>query len=161
MSLLISLLRNSSRLSWLSNFFFFFSQHYLVAEYFMTAPPSVSPEGFYAKSKQKQADLIWTALFLKRSPVSEACRGVITTLITLGLEKEVQARDLNAIRSFFDSYRNDGVAGAERYCEHVYKVAGIKFAIMTNIPFDPLESQHWRPTPKVRKLECVYERKSS
>ena len=115
----------------------------------MTAPPTISPEAFYAQSKQKQADYIWEALFVKRSPVSEACRGVITTLVALGLHMEVEQRDLNAIRSFYQSYRNDGITGAERYCEHVYKTAGIRYAIMTNIPFDPLESQHWRPTPKV------------
>ncbi len=115
----------------------------------MTAPPAVSPEDFYAQTKQEQADYIWDALFIKRSPVSEACRGIITTLLALGLQKEVECRDLKAIRRFFKSFRNDGIPGAERYCEHVYKVSGIRYAIMTNIPFDPTESQHWRPTPKV------------
>jgi hypothetical protein len=116
----------------------------------MTAPPSLSPESFYAQSKQKQADAIWKALFLDRSPISEACRGVITTLLAFGLHKEVQDRDLNAIRSFYNSYRDDGIAGAERFSELVYKTAGIRFAVMTNIPFNPTETQHWQPKPKVR-----------
>jgi len=123
--------------------------HYLVAEYFMTAPPSVSPEAFYAQSKQKQADMIWPALFIDRSPVSEACRGIITTLVALGLEKEVLARDLNAIRQFYKQFRDDGVAGAEKYSKLVYTKAGVRYAVMTNVPFDPTESQHWRPKPKV------------
>ena len=116
----------------------------------MTAPPTVSPEDFYAQTKQKQADDIWHALFSERTPVSEACRGVLTTLVALGLQKEVEDRDLDAIRSFYKTYRDGGEDGAEKYCELVYKRAGIKFAIMTNIPFDPTESQHWRPKPKVK-----------
>mmetsp|Transcript_10337 Transcript_10337/g.15543 ORF Transcript_10337/g.15543 Transcript_10337/m.15543 type:complete len:421 (-) Transcript_10337:68-1330(-) len=114
----------------------------------MTASSEVSPEKFYAQSKQKQGDAIWKALFLDRSPVSEACRGVITTLLALGLEKEVMARDLNAIRKFYKSFRDGGVEGAEKYSELVYNTAGVRYAVMTNIPFDPTESQHWRPKPK-------------
>jgi hypothetical protein len=47
-----------------------------VAEFFMTAPAETTPEVFYAKTKQDQADLVWKALFLDRSPLSEATRGV-------------------------------------------------------------------------------------
>ncbi len=115
----------------------------------MTAPSEISPEEFYAQSKQRQADDIWKALFLDRTPVSEACRGVITTLLALGLQKEVEARDLNAVRKFYKSFRDGGVAGAEQYSKLVYKTAGVRYAVMTNIPFDPVESQHWRPQPKV------------
>jgi len=122
--------------------------HYLVAEYFMTAPPTITPEGFYAKSKQDQADLIWQALFIDRSPISEACRGVITTLIALGLRQQVGDRDLGNIRKFYSNYRDAGASGAEEYSKLVYQKAGVRYAVMTNIPFDPMESQHWRPTPK-------------
>ena len=123
--------------------------HYLVAEYFMTAPKTMTPTLFYAKSKQTQADLIWTALFVDRSPISEACRGVITTLEALGLSHEIQNRDLNGIRDFYRSFRNDGLAGSERFSNLVYQVSGVKYAIMTNIPFDINEAQHWRPKKKV------------
>jgi len=51
-------------------------QHYLVAEYFMTSPVSMTPEVFYSKTKQEQADLVWKHLFVDRTPISEACRGV-------------------------------------------------------------------------------------
>lgn len=114
----------------------------------MTAPSSLSPEAFFALSKQIQADMIWKALFVDRTPISEACRGVITTLVALGLDREVLSRDLNAIRNFHKPFRDDGVAGAERYSELVYRKAGIRYAVMTNIPFDPMESLHWRPKPK-------------
>lgn len=123
--------------------------HYLVAEYFMTASPSISPELFYAKSKREQADLIWKALFKDRSPVSEACRGVLTTLQAFGLSRAIQNRDLEEVRKFYSSFRDDGLAGAERFSELVYRVAGVSYAIMTNIPFDANESQHWRPKKKV------------
>lgn len=119
--------------------------HYLVAEFFMTAPQSLSPESFYAKTKREQANLIWDSLFVNRSPISESCRGVITVLTSLGLETEVYARDLNAIRKFFLKYREDGLRGSEDYCTLAFKKSGVRYAVMTNIPFDPLESQYWKP----------------
>ncbi len=122
--------------------------HYLVAEYFVTAPPSVTPQNFYAQSKQEQANLLWKALFVDRSPVSEACRGVITTCVALGLSKEIQTRDLEGIRNFYRTYRDKGPEGAEAFSQLVFDKAGIEYAVMTNIPFEPNETQHWRPTPK-------------
>lgn len=71
-----------------------------------------------------------------RSPVSEATRGVLTTLSALGLGVHVKSRDLAAIRRFYDQYRKDGLCGAERFSELTYKTAGVQYAIMTNIPFD-------------------------
>jgi hypothetical protein len=50
--------------------------HYLVAEYFITAPTHVSPEVFLSQTKQKQADNIWDELLIHKSPLSWACRGV-------------------------------------------------------------------------------------
>ncbi|KAL7511161.1 hypothetical protein ACHAXN_008062 [Cyclotella atomus] len=122
--------------------------HYLVAEYFMTAPGDMTPDAFYSLSKAKQADIIWDALFVNRSPISEATRGVLTTLSALGLGDHVKSRNLVAIRSFYDGYRKDGLSGAERFSEMAYKLSGVRYAIMTNIPFDSNESQHWRPKKK-------------
>jgi len=122
--------------------------HYLVAEYFLTAPPTVSPESFYALTKSAQADLVWKALFLDRSPISEACRGVITTLVSLGLEGEVKSRDLDKIREFYAEYRDSGEKGAEDFSRRVYEGAGVRYAVMTNVPFDANEARCWRPRPK-------------
>ena len=105
----------------------------------------MTPEAFYAKSTQEQADIIWKALFIDRSPVSEACRGVITTLQILGLEEYVQSRDLESIRNFYRDFRDKGLAGAQAFSELVYNTAGVKYAIMTNIPFESKEAQYWRP----------------
>ena len=90
----------------------------------MTAPASVTPENFYDLSKQDQADMIWKALFLDRSPLSEACRGVLTTLTGLGLEKHVQRRDLAAIREFYASYRDQQPEGAEMFSELIFAKSG-------------------------------------
>lgn len=135
-------------------------QHYLVAEYFMTAPTEMTPDIFYAKTKQDQADLVWNALFIDRSPISEAARGVgklnycflhspthnhqkkVTTLTALGLEEEVRARDLNAIRIYYHTWR-DSDDGAARFSGMVHELSGVRYNVMTNIPFDPNEARHW------------------
>jgi len=66
--------------------------HYLVAEMFMVLPldsplDSVSrpgdaptPDEFFAWPKAQQAELVFEELFVKRTPLSEACRGVVTVL---------------------------------------------------------------------------------
>mmetsp|Transcript_52189 Transcript_52189/g.126062 ORF Transcript_52189/g.126062 Transcript_52189/m.126062 type:complete len:374 (-) Transcript_52189:456-1577(-) len=118
--------------------------HYLVAEYFMTAPAEISPEEFYAKSKQDQAEIVWKSLFCDRLPISEACRGVVTTLRSLGLENEVRNKDLSAIRSYYRTFRDKGEDGSSDFIEHVFSAAGVRYAIMTNIPFDSNEAQYWR-----------------
>ena len=124
--------------------------HYLVAEYFITSPPEMTPNVFYSKAKQEQANIIWNALFIERSPISEACRGVITTLSSFGLAEEVKARDLGGIRRFYRQFRDKGLCGTEEFCRLVYQQAGVKYAVMTNIPFDTNEAAFWRPKRKVR-----------
>jgi hypothetical protein len=122
--------------------------HYLVAEYFITASASMTPDFFYGLTKQDQADLIWQALFIDRSPISEACRGVITTLKSLGLSSEVAKRDLGAIRNFYREYQQRGEKGSEDFCERVFQVSGVRYAIMTNIPFSQMEARYWRGPDK-------------
>jgi hypothetical protein len=67
----------------------------------MIAPATLSTESFFAMPKPQQADLIWEHLFRERLPISEAQIGIVTTLQALGLSKEVEAKDLNAIRKWF------------------------------------------------------------
>jgi hypothetical protein len=86
--------------------------------------------------------LIWKALFVDRLPVSEACRGVLTTVKKLGIE---DIRDLSKIRNFYATYRDRGLDGAEEFSESVYKLAGIRYAIMTNVPFNSSEAHFWKP----------------
>ncbi len=71
--------------------------HYLAAEAFRYLDQP--PENFFALTKTEQADLIWRELFVAHSPVSEACRGVLTILHRLGLD--ARERDLPALRDWF------------------------------------------------------------
>ncbi len=56
--------------------------HYLIAELFRYS--DVSPAEFWRMEKRAQADLIWRTLFVENTPLSEATRGVIAVLSTLG-----------------------------------------------------------------------------
>jgi hypothetical protein len=108
--------------------------HYLVAEAFRWA--EVPYEKFWAASKVEQADLIWDALFLRHSPISEACRGVLTTLHALGLD--AHQRDLRKLRKWFSEWK------LEDYLTRCLELAGVKTVCMTNSPFDPIEWSYWQ-----------------
>ena len=107
--------------------------HYLIAEVFRAAP--LPYERFWAMGKREQADYVWRHLFVERSPVSEACRGVVTVLNELGLD--TSARDLREARAYF------AAQDVERQIEDVYRIAGIRAVIMTNDPFDDAERPAW------------------
>lgn len=107
--------------------------HYLVAEAFRYL--DVSYEKFWALSKTEQADLIWKELFLEHSPISEACRGVLTILQAFGLD--VKKRDLPALRKWF------AAQNADKHITRCMELAGLKKIYMTNSPFDDLERPVW------------------
>src|SRR6478735_7204535 len=61
--------------------------HYLVAEVYRIVPASKLPyEQFWRMTTRQKADHIWKNLFVERAPISEACRGVLTTIQRLGLD---------------------------------------------------------------------------
>lgn len=107
--------------------------HYLVAESFRYH--NLSYEKFWSLPKAEQADLIWKELFLEHSPISEACRGVLTTLQALGLD--VKKRDLSAIRKWFAGQT------VENHLTQCLELAGVKTVCMTNSPFDDEERRVW------------------
>lgn len=107
--------------------------HYLVAEFFRTTEMPYS--NFWNMSKKEQANAIWQALFIERSPISEACRGVLTVLKQLGLD--TAERDLNAYRDWF---AQQSIAD---HVNRVFEVANLKAVVMTNDPFDPNERDFW------------------
>ncbi|MEW6302597.1 MAG: glucuronate isomerase [Verrucomicrobiota bacterium] len=107
--------------------------HYLVAEAFRYF--EIPYQKFWALSKTQQADLIWEALFVKHSPVSESCRGVLTTLNRLGLD--VKQRDLPSLRKWFAGQK------AENYITRCMELANVRQICMTNSPFDVLERPVW------------------
>jgi hypothetical protein len=107
--------------------------HYLVAEAFRHL--DLPYDRFWALSKSQQAELIWDTLFVRHSPVSEACRGVLTTLQALGLD--VRKRDLRALRRWFAEQP------VERHLSRCFQLAGVSRVYMTNSPFDPEERAVW------------------
>lgn len=107
--------------------------HYLVAEFFRVS--DMPYDQFWALSKQQQADAIWRALFIERSPLSEACRGVVTVLNALGLD--ITTRALNEYRAWYAAQKVDS------FIDVVFKAAGLKSVVMTNDPFDPVERPVW------------------
>ena len=107
--------------------------HYLVAETFRhTTMPFAE---FWKLGKTGQADLIWNQLFIQHSPISESCRGVLTTLQLLGID--ARKRDLNSIRKWFTKWN------PESYTSHCMELAGVRSICMTNSPFDELERPKW------------------
>jgi hypothetical protein len=116
--------------------------HYLVAEVFRVVPARVLPyEQFWKMSKRQQADHIWKHLFLERSPISEACRGVLTTLERLGLD--VASRNLDSYRRWFSEQDPD------RHIDRVMELSGVSRITMTNAVFDDNERLRWLENPHV------------
>jgi hypothetical protein len=107
--------------------------HYLVAEAFRQT--DLPYEKFWALSKVQQAEQIWDALFIQNAPISEACRGIVTTLHALGLD--VKKRDLRALRQWFKQWK------VEDYITRCMELAGVESICMTNSPFDDLERPVW------------------
>jgi hypothetical protein len=107
--------------------------HYLVAEVFRYV--DMSYEKFWQLTKAQQADLIWKKLFVEHSPVSEACRGVVTTLQSLGCDPK--QKNLAAIRKSLSNWK------LKNFISHCLSEAGVAKICMTNSPFDDLERPVW------------------
>ncbi len=111
--------------------------HYLVAEAFRST--DMPYEKFWQLDREGQADHVWKTLFMDRSPLSEACRGVLTSLNKLGLE--TGADQLPAIRQWFREQK------LEDFVSQCMEVANLRGICMTNSPFDPEEKKVWEQNP--------------
>jgi len=107
--------------------------HYLVSE--ASRQMTVPLERFWSASKQEQAAYVWEALFTEHSPISEACRGVLTTLNLLGIDP--RKNDLKNLRSWYDSQN------PQDFINRILEKANIASICMTNSPFDPIERPTW------------------
>jgi len=107
--------------------------HYLISEFFRLS--DMPYEEFWALDKRGQADVIWRTLFVEHSPLSEACRGVLTVLHRLGLD--VASRDLEAYRAWFAEQ------DLREHVGRVFDAANVQSAVMTNDPFDEAERPVW------------------
>ncbi len=112
--------------------------HYLVAEVFRVAP--MPYERFWQMPKADQADYIWRHLFIERSPISEACRGVLTVLQAFGIDP--RQKDLAAMRKQLSAIPRDA------YIDRVFELANVRGVIMTNDPFDDTERPIWEQGPE-------------
>src|SRR5947207_8876962 len=92
-------------------------------------------------TKREQADHIWQHLFVERTPLSEACRGVITTLTKLGLNPNT--KHLDSVRGFFSEQ------DPSRYIDRVMEISGVGKITMTNAVFDDNERERWEKNPNV------------
>jgi hypothetical protein len=115
--------------------------HYLVAELFRSS--SATPQQFWALTKPQQADMIWDALFVKNTPLSEATAGVVAVMTRLGLDPAQP--NLRQAREYFASVT------VEQYIDQVLKLAHVSELVMTNDPFNPAERAMWeqnKPCPE-------------
>ena len=107
--------------------------HYLVSE--ASRQMTVPLERFWSASKQEQAAYVWEALFTEHSPISEACRGVLTTLNLLGIDP--RKNDLKNLRNWYASQN------PQDFINRILEKANIASICMTNSPFDPIERPTW------------------
>jgi hypothetical protein len=110
--------------------------HYLICEVYRVVPATKLPyEQFWKMTRAQQADHIWKHLFVERTPLSEACRGVVTTLKRLGLDPAV--KDLAEHRRWFAA-QDPG-----KYIDRVMELANVEKITMTNDVFDVNERLRW------------------
>jgi hypothetical protein len=116
--------------------------HYLVAEVYRVVPATQLPyDKFWAMTKQQQADHIWKNLFVEHTPVSEGCRGVLTTLDRLGLDPN--EKSLDKYRKWFARQKPSA------YIDKVMEVANVDSITMTNPVFDDHERAMWEKDARV------------
>ncbi len=116
--------------------------HYLIAEVYRVVPATELPyEDFWKMTKQEQADHIWKHLFVENTPISEACRGVLTTLSKLGLDPN--EKSLDKYRKYFAKWTPSD------YIDKVMEVANVDSITMTNPVFDDVEREKWLADPTI------------
>ncbi len=107
--------------------------HYLIAEAFLKN--RVEKEKFWGLESAEQAQFIWQRLFVDQRPLSEATRGVVTTLKQLGLN--TKNGKLSDFREFFEGKSKTEMVDLSF---GLSKVTGV---VMTNDPIDEIEAAKW------------------
>tara|TARA_B100000686_G_scaffold352165_1_gene453210 strand:+ start:2555 stop:3751 length:1197 start_codon:yes stop_codon:yes gene_type:complete len=101
--------------------------HYLIAELLTIA--GTSTKEFYSLEHSKRANLIWDELFQKRTPMSESCKGVITTLNHFNISIKNK-----------NYYEIDKELKSKNYSDKdILNICNINSLVMTNNPFDDEE----------------------
>ncbi len=107
--------------------------HYLIAE--AVRATHIDYEKFWSMYKKEQADFIFKTLFIDRNPISEACRGVLTTFNELGID--LSTMSLEGFREFFKKF------SLEEYIDKVFEVSHVEKVVMTNDPLNKKENKYW------------------
>ena len=98
--------------------------HYLIAE--LLTATNIDASTFYSYNDEKKASLIWNELFEKRTPVSEACAGVLTILKELNIE--INNKTFLSICDEYDrKIQSD---------KNILDLSNVSSLVMTNNPFD-------------------------
>ncbi len=120
--------------------------HYLIAEAYRVVGPDILPyDKFWSLPRAEQADHIWKCLFVDRTPISEACRGVITTLTALGLDPN--EKSLEPYRRWFAQQDPDA------YVDRVMELANVDRITMTNEVFADHERSLWLRDPEAMRRD--------
>ena len=98
--------------------------HYLIAELFVST--NINIEKFKSLDKLQKAEMVWNELFDKRTPVSEACKGVLTILKSLS----IPIKDKNFLQI------NELYCGLKLTDKEIFKKSNIDSIVMTNNPFN-------------------------
>ena len=98
--------------------------HYLIAE--LLTATNIDASTFYSYNDEKKASLIWNELFEKRTPVSEACAGVLSILKELNVEINNKS-----FLSICDEYDNKIQSD-----KNILDLSKVSSLVMTNNPFD-------------------------
>ena len=98
--------------------------HYLIAE--LLTATNINASTFYSYNDEKKASLIWNELFEKRTPVSEACSGVLSILKELKIELNKKS-----FLSICDEYDNKIQSDKK-----ILDLSNVSSLVMTNNPFD-------------------------
>jgi len=113
--------------------------HYLRAE-LNRVVEGITPRALTRMPKAEQAHLIWQELFQKRTPISEATRGVITSLHRMGVTD---------LRSYDTAHAELSRLSVAEHIDRSFAAAHVSTAVMTNDPFDPSESNVWLSDKKI------------
>lgn len=101
--------------------------HYLHAEFFNLN--LISPNKFFELKKYERAKIIWEELFVNRVPMSEATKGVLTILNTLGVPF---TKNYEKLLDIFNSVK----MGSADYVGTIFNHARVHKVVMTNDIFD-------------------------
>ncbi len=123
--------------------------HYLISELFIIWK-EYPPKEFYKFTKKKQAEIIWDQLFVLRTPISEATKGILTICNKLGLGDFIKKRDLNGLRNYFNNIKINN--NLNEHIENIFNLSNVKYLIMTNEIFNELEL-------KIYEKDIIYNRK--